>query len=179
MLMQTHHNGTCCVTICLHVNSLRVIRSTCIYADSSNNAEKPVLTKSLPVINLWGLLIEDIEYLNAYFKTKSIFIRFNSGSGKYTAFKNYAMYIYIYIYILIYWFGTVYGQCSQDKIVRPSAMPVSATWRTSLTVPDLCTSLQSAGAALSRILFKRLFCASRILRLLLLRLQESSALVLR
>ena len=47
-------------------------------------------------------------------------------------------------------------------------MPVSATWRTSLRVPDLGTSLHLAGAAPSRILFERLFCASRIFLVLLL-----------
>ena len=49
-----------------------------------------VLIKKLPEINLWKLLIEDIEYLYTYIKTKSIFIRFNSWSGKYTVFNNYA-----------------------------------------------------------------------------------------
>ena len=39
-------------------------------------------------------------------------------------------------------------------------MPVSATWRTSIKLPDLGTSLHSAGAAPSRILFKTLFCVS-------------------
>ena len=37
----------------------------------------------MPEINLWGLLIEDIEYFSAYFKTKFVFLRFNSGSDKY------------------------------------------------------------------------------------------------
>ena len=51
-------------------------------------------------------------------------------------------------------------------------MPVSTTWRTSLTVPDSDTSLLTAVAAPSRILFKRLFCAKRgllvLIRLLVL-----------
>ena len=47
-------------------------------------------------------------------------------------------------------------------------MPVSATWSTSPRVPDLGTSLHLAEAAPSRILFKRLFCASRIFLVLLL-----------
>ena len=38
-------------------------------------------------------------------------------------------------------------------------MPVRATLRSSLRDPDLGTSLYSAGAAPSRILFKRLFFA--------------------
>ena len=56
-------------------------------------------------------------------------------------------------------------------------MPVSATWRTSLRVPDLGTSLHLAEAAPSRILFKRLFCASRIILVLLLLLLLLSFLV--
>ena len=43
-------------------------------------------------------------------------------------------------------------------------MPVRATWRDS----DLGTSLYSAGAAPSRILFKRLFYARQVHHLLLL-----------
>ena len=51
--------------------------------------------------------------------------------------------------------GTACGQCSLEKLVRPSAMPVRATLQSSLRVPDLGTSLHSAGAAPSRILFKK------------------------
>ena len=47
-------------------------------------------------------------------------------------------------------------------------MPVRATLRSSLRDPDLGTSLYSAGAAPSRILFKRLFCARARLMIVLL-----------
>ena len=65
--MRTHHNGTCCVTVFLHVNSLRVIESTCITTRFHQIMRKCLFRlKRLPVINLWGLLIEDIEYFYAY-----------------------------------------------------------------------------------------------------------------
>ena len=47
-------------------------------------------------------------------------------------------------------------------------MLVKAMLQSSLRVPDLGTSLHSAGAPPSRILFKRLFCASRMLLVVLL-----------
>ena len=78
MLMRTHHNGTCCGTI-----FYKLIPYVYHYADSSNNAEIYTLIKQFALINLWGLLIEYIEYLYAYFKTKSNIIQFNSGSGIY------------------------------------------------------------------------------------------------
>ena len=56
--------------------------------DSSNNAIIHVLINNFPQINLLGLLIEDVVYVYAYLKTKSIFIRFNSGSCKYTVFNS-------------------------------------------------------------------------------------------
>ena len=68
---------------------------------------------------------------------------------------------------------TAYEQHDQDKLIGPSAMPVRATLRSSLRDPDLGISLYSAGAAPSRILFKRLFCARLfviVLLVLLLRL---------
>ena len=41
-------------------------------------------------------MIEDIEYLYAYFKTKSIIKRFNSGPGKCTVFSNNAIIEFIH-----------------------------------------------------------------------------------
>ena len=58
MLMRAYHISICCVTVFLHVNFLRVIRPTQIHQIV---AKYMFSLKKLPQINLWGLLIEDIE----------------------------------------------------------------------------------------------------------------------
>ena len=61
MLMSTHHNGTCCVTIFFFYMLIP-------YTDSSNNAKIHVLIKKFTQDISLATLIEDIECLYAYLR---------------------------------------------------------------------------------------------------------------